>query len=202
MNDDFCKKCKIPLLNDEGMMVCTSCGVFKYNFVNSFEDDVNFCTLNVFVKYSRVQHFKETLHEVLGMQTKTIPPSIFDEIYREFKPKKTIEKNIAAMRALLKKKKLNCYIKITNNLLTNLKIISPPPLSETIFESLMMKFKQIEESFNCDNNERKNLLPNNYLLFRFFQELGLQQYWSYIFISKNLKLLEKYDIIYKKLKEN
>jgi len=134
----ICKKCNIPFLLDEDINVCTSCGIFFFNFVNSYDDDAKvYQTEKHKFKYNRMTHFKETLDEILGKQTKRIPNDIFIEIKNEFNPKNTVQKNIAAMRALLKKKKLNCYIKITNNILTNLKIINPPILDDNILQALI-----------------------------------------------------------------
>jgi len=103
------------------------------------------------------------------------------------------------MRTYLKQKKLNCFIKITNNIFTNLKILSPPSTNDNIFQSLLIKFQNVEGAFNSDNNVRKNLLPNSYLLFRFFQELNLEYYLPFISLTKNTKLLARYGIEYKKL---
>jgi len=176
-----CRNCKIPMLYDDEMLVCIKCGLFEFPFVNSYDNENMVFTSNNFVKYSRIIHFKQTIHQTIGMETMRIPIEIFNEIQKEFNPKNTVEKNIIAMRSYLKKNKLNCYIKITNNILTNLKIINPPILDDNIFQSLLLKFQNVEGAFNSeDNNVRKKLLPNSYLLYRFFKELNLEYYLPYI----------------------
>jgi len=199
MND--CKKCKIEMLEDEnGMFVCPKCGQFFYPLVNSYDDNVSlFFTNNNNIVYLRLNHFKETVNEVLGLQTKRIPNDIFNFIRKTFSPKQAIQGNITSMRTFLKKHKLNLYIKITNNILVNLKLISPPTLPIHIFETLILKFNDVESRFNNSNCERKNLLPNNYLLYRFFKELDMDGFLPYINLSKNRKLLERYDAIYNQL---
>jgi len=189
------------MLEDEnGMFVCPKCGQFFYPLVNSYDDNVSlFFTNNNNIVYLRLNHFKETVNEVLGLQTKRIPNDIFNFIRKTFSPKQAIQGNITSMRTFLKKHKLNLYIKITNNILVNLKLISPPTLPIHIFETLILKFNDVESRFNNSNCERKNLLPNNYLLYRFFKELDMDDFLPYINLSKNRKLLDRYDVIYEKL---
>ena len=182
------------------MFVCPKCGQFFSPLVNSYEGDIAlYLTSNKQIVYIRTNHFKEIINEVVGLQTKRVPPDIFDFIKTNFQPKKKVFSNILSMRDFLKKHKLNCYIKITNNILVNLKLITPPPLPINVFETLVLKFNDLEEKFVSMDTERKNLLPNNYILFRFFKELNLPEYHPYINLSKNTKLLSKYNSIYEKL---
>ena len=83
--------------------------------------------------------------------------------------------------------------------MVNLKLIFPPILPINILESLVLKFNDIENKFISTETERKNLLPKNYLLHQFFKEMNLPEYLPYINLSKNKKLLDKYDAIYEKL---
>ena len=196
-----CKTCNVEMLEDENsMFICPKCGQFFFPLVNSYGDDIAlFLTSNKQIVYIRTNHFKETINEVVGLQTKRVPPDIFDFIKTNFQPRKKVFSNILSMRDFLKKHKLNCYIKITNNILVNLKLITPPPLPINVFETLVLKFNDLEEKFVSMDTDRKNLLPNNYILFRFFKELNLPEYLPYINLSKNTKLLSKYNTIYEKL---
>ena len=196
-----CQKCNVEMLEDENtMFICPKCGEFFFPLVNSYGDDIAlFLSCNKQIIYVRLNHFKETINEVVGLQTKRVPPDIFDFIKKNFQPKKTVVSNIHAMRGFLKKHKMNCFVKITNNILVNLKLISPPPLPINVFETLVLKFNVLEEKFISMDTDRKNLLPNNYILFRFFKEMDLNEYIPFINLSKNPKLLSKYDAIYKKL---
>ena len=185
---------------EDGMLVCTGCGNFNYPLVNSYGDDIAlFLSSNKQIVYVRLNHFKETINEIVGLQTKRVPHDIFDFIKKNFQPKKNVVSNILAMRGFLKKHKLNCFVKITNNILVNLKLITPPPLQINVFETLVLKFNDLEEKFVSMDTDRKNLLPNNYLLYRFFKEMDLNEYLPFINLSKNPKLLNKYNAIYKKL---
>jgi hypothetical protein len=181
------------MLLDDEMVVCPKCGNFFFELVHTYEDDNMIYDCNNFIKYSRVNHFKESINEMCGMQTKRLASDIFNMIYHEFIPKNTVEKNISAMRLYLKKKKLNCYIKITNNILVQLNLIIPPIVSEGLMQTLILKFYAIEEKFNNLLSQRKNLLPNSYLLYRFLEELNLPHFTPYISLSKNHKLLQKYN---------
>ena len=196
-----CHKCLIDMVKHDEMNVCLKCGNFNFDLVNTYNDDnMVFFNNNNSIIYIRSNHFKETLYEIQGKQTKRLPSDIFNMIQNEFTPKNTVEKNILAMRGFLKKKRLNCYIKITNNILTNLKLINPPIITDVLFNILSLKFNDVEHRFNqMENNDRKNLLPNNYLIYRFFQELNFHQFISYVSLFKNKKLLDNYDSIYEKL---
>ena len=140
MND--CKKCNVEMLeSDDSMFVCPKCGQFVFPLVNSYDDNVSlFYTNNNNIVYIRLNHFKESVNEVVGIQTKRIPNDIFDFIQKNFPPKQTIQGNITSMRTFLKKNKLNLYIKITNNIFVNLNLIkSPPTLPIHIFETIDSK---------------------------------------------------------------
>jgi len=63
-----CKNCKIPLLYDDEMLVCVKCGLFVFPFVNSYDNENMVFTSNNFVKYSRIIHFKQTIHQIIGME--------------------------------------------------------------------------------------------------------------------------------------
>ena len=107
-----CKKCSIPMLLDDDMTVCPKCGNFFFELVHTYENDNMVYDCNNFIKYSRVNHFRDSIHEMCGMQTKRIPSDIFNVIHHEFIPKNTVEKNIVAMRAFLKKKNLIVTLKL------------------------------------------------------------------------------------------
>ena len=193
-----CERCNGIILDDEGMLVCEACGLFSYDLVNSYDNDVALFnhSSNNYIKYCRITHLKQTIYEVAGCLTKKIPTAYFDMIQQEFKPKTTIEKNIETMRTYLNKKHLNCYVKLANYILTSLKIIKPPTVNDDLMEQLIHKFIPIAEKFDGINTGRTNLLPNSFLLRKFFEEIGRYDFLPYIYISKNSKLIEKYEKLY------
>ena len=199
-----CKKCLIPLIEDplEGMFVCLKCGQFMFPLVNTFtQDEKVYDSFNSPSVYIRLSHFKETLLQLQGKQTKRIPEEKFKIIKDQFVPQPSITENIVAMKSLLKKLKFNKYIKITNNILTNLGVISPPVISDELEQVLCLKFTDLEENFcKLEGNLRKNMLPLNFLLFKIFQELGLFQYFPYLCFGKNQKLLKIYENLYLRIK--
>ena len=186
-----CKKCLIPLIEDplEGMFVCLKCGQFMFPLVNTFiQDEKIYDSFNNPSVYIRLSHFKDTLLQLQGKQTKRIPEDKFKIIKDQFVPQPSVTSNIEVMKSLLKKLKFNKYIKITNNILTNLGIINPPVISDELEQVLCLKFTDLEENFcKLEENVRKNMLPLNFLLFKMFQELGLKHYFPYLCFGKNQK---------------
>ena len=199
--EDICKICLVSMIEDEGMMVCLQCGRFHYNLVNSYGDDEKVYNqiLNPSV-YIRLNHFKEILNQLQGKETKRLPEDKFILIQEQFQPKDSVQENIVEMKKLLRKLKLNKYIKITNNILVNLKIICPPVINEDLYEILCLKFCSIESNFTkLQGENRKNLIPIHFLLFRIFNDLGLFQYLPFLTFTKNEKLIKQYNKLLIKL---
>ena len=89
---NVCQKCNVEMREcDDAMFVCTSCGKFFYPLVNSYGDDIAlFLTSNKNIVYIRTNHFKETINEVVGLQTKRVPPDIFDFIKKTINQRKKL----------------------------------------------------------------------------------------------------------------
>jgi len=198
---NICQKCLIPLMEDDGMFVCIQCGQFNYPCVNTYGDDEKI--YNKFSNpsiYVRLNHFKEILHQLQGKETKRFPEDKFTLVQEQFKAKESVQENIVEMKKLLRKLKLNKYIKVTNNILTNLKVISPPVINENLFEILCLKFCDVESKFSkLQDESRTNMIPAHFLLFRIFNDLGHFKYLPFLSFTKNQKLLKKYNELLVKL---
>ena len=86
-----------------------------------------------------------------------------------------------------------------NNILTQLGVFTPPQISNNVKQMLMWKFEIVEHNFKKLNCNRKNLIPNHYLLYKFFLELNMIHFIPFLSFTKNPKLMESYDALYKKL---
>ena len=174
-------RCGGIILDDDGMLVCEKCGLFSYDLVNTYDEDMTlFNNTNNYIKYSRVSHLKQTIFEITGCQTKKIPNQYLELIQKQFIPKSTVEENIQAMRTFLNKKHMNHFLKMTNHILTTMKIINPPKVDDGLMQQLTHKFIPIAERFEGINTGRTNLLPNAFLLKKFFEELGRYEFLPFI----------------------
>ena len=179
----------------ENMFVCLTCGQFQYPLVNTYSDEEKvYEHYNPHSIYIRLNHFKEILNQLQGKETRKLSNEKFCLIKQQFEPKESVQENIIEMKKLLRKLKLNKFIKITINILTNLKILNPPVINEHLQETLYLKFCNIENNFSkIQNEDRKNMIPVHYLLFKFFKELNLTKHIPFLSFTKNKKLLERYD---------
>ena len=196
-----CKNCKTDSVVDDGeIYVCRKCGrVADFPFVNTYcDDETKYFQQNTSV-YIRSNHFEETLNEIQGLQTKRIPYSDFLLIKNNFVRRSTIPDNITFMRKILKRLKKNKYLKIVNNLLCQLNVFTPPVISNNTKQLLKWKFEIVEHNFTRLKCNRKNLIPNHFLLYKFFLELKLFDFISFLSFTKNPKLMQHYDQLYKKL---
>ena len=185
-----CKNCKTDTIVDDGeIYVCRKCGrVADFPFVNTFTDDENKYFVQNTSVYIRSNHFEETLSEVQGLQTKRIPYSDFLLIKNNFVKRQTIEENIMFLRRILKRLKKNKYLKIVNNILTQLGVFTPPQISNNVKQMLMWKFEIVEHNFKKLNCNRKNLIPNHYLLYKFFFRIKHDSFYTFSFFYEKSKI--------------
>jgi hypothetical protein len=104
----------------------------------------------------------------------------------------------AKVRGLLKKLRQNKYyehIPYIANILTG---VRPPEMPAALEERLRLMFNEIQEPFDqvCPK-DRKNFLSYPYVLYKFCELLGEDQYLPYFPLLKSKEKLTQQDIIWK-----
>jgi hypothetical protein len=144
-------------------------------------------------------------NQVQGKESTDIPNDIFEKILNEIKKEKIHDtKNItySKMREILKRLRINKYYEHINYIINRINGIPTPQFSTELEEKLCSMFKEIQGPFlkHCPK-DRKNFLSYSYVLYKFFQILGLNEYLKFFPLLKSREKLYVQDQIWKKICE-
>jgi hypothetical protein len=207
-NRELCFKCHNTLtcLQQDAIMICNICGYQEPLLVEqnrpilkqNSKDTSHF-------SYKRINHFREWCNQVQGKESTDIPNEIFEKILNEIKKEKIIDtKSITynKMREILKRLRINKYYEHINYIINRINGIPTPQFSTELEEKLCNMFKDIQAPFlkHCPK-ERKNFLSYSYVLYKFFQILGLYEYLKFFPLLKSREKLYAQDQIWKKICE-
>jgi len=132
-----------------------------------------------------------------------IPDDIFEKILTEIKKEKITDlKKITylKMRDILKRLRINKYYEHINYIINRINGIPTPQFSPELEDKLCNMFRSIQAPFlkHCPK-DRKNFLSYSYVLYKFFQILGLNEYLKYFPLLKSREKLYIQDQIWKKI---
>jgi len=206
---EHCKICQeqMTCFQHEAIIICEKCGFQELLLVEqnrpilkqNVKDSSHF-------SYKRINHFREWCNQVQGKESTDIPNEIFEKILNEIKKEKiTNTKKItyAKMREILKRLRINKYYEHINYIINRINGIPTPHFSSELEEKLFIMFRDIQGPFlkHCPK-DRKNFLSYSYVLYKFFQILGLNEYLSYFPLLKSREKLYVQDQIWKKICED
>jgi len=205
-NIEICKVCnnQMTCLQQDAIMICNMCGYQELLLVEqnrpilkqNTKDTSHFC-------YKRINHFREWCNQVQGKESTDIPDDIFEKILTEIKKEKIIElKSISyiKMRDILKRLRINKYYEHINYIINRINGIPTPQFSPELEEKLCNMFRSIQAPFlkHCPK-DRKNFLSYSYVLYKFFQILGLNEYLKYFPLLKSREKLYVQDQIWRNI---
>ena len=205
-NIEICKECKSQMicLQQDAIMICNTCGYQELLLVEqnrpilkqNTKDTSHFC-------YKRINHFREWCNQVQGKESTDIPDEVFVKILAEIKKEKIVDlKTITytKMRDILKRLRINKYYEHINYIINRINGIPTPQFSPELEEKLCSMFRSIQAPFlkHCPK-DRKNFLSYSYVLYKFFQILGLDEYLKYFPLLKSREKLYVQDQIWKKI---
>lgn len=199
-----CYFCAVPLvcLPHDGIMVCPKCGYQETLLVEqnrpiykqSAKETSHF-------SYKRINHFNEWISQVQGKESTDIPEDIFEKILAEIKKENISDpKRIShsKMREILKKLRYNKYYEHINYIINRINGQPTPHFPPEVEEKLRSMFKQIQPAFlkHCPK-DRKNFLSYSYVLYKFFQLLGMDEYLRYFPLLKSREKIFAQEVIWK-----
>jgi len=203
---NICQKCDIEkiLKSTEGYMVCPKCGKIDQLVIDSnkpsFKDPPPEVT---YFAYKRINHFNEILTQFQGKETTEIPPEVFDKILIEIKKERIsnmAKLTPAKIKNYLRKLRYNKYYEHSVHILNRLNGLPPPILSPILEEKLRYMFKEIQAPFQevypKVNKQRKNFLSYYYVLHKFVELLGLDEFKYCFPLLKNREKLYEQDCIW------
>jgi len=206
---DVCKTCpdsNIIHFRDTSDLVCDGCGVIVAALISdelTYREEQETSEKIVNYSYKRENHFNEWLSQFQAQEMTNIPTEVIDQLRSELKKMKI--KNLedithAKIRGLLKKLRLNKYYEHVPYITHILNGIKPPNMPQELEEYLRIMFKDIQRPFddNCPT-ERKNFLSYSYVLYKFCELLGEDDYLQYFPLLKSKEKLYQQDVIWNKI---
>ena len=201
--NEICESCQIEMeiKKLEGIIVCTQCGFSKLHTITSnkpsYKESI---PENNYFAYKRINHFNEWLSQFQAKESTDIPQEVFNSLILEIK--KSRIKNMAKVtpnkiREFLKKLGLNKYYEHTAYILNRLNGETPPTMTRETEEKLRVMFREIQHPFmkHCPK-KRVNFLSYSYVLHKFVELLGLDEYIKCFPLLKSRNKLEEQDKIW------
>jgi len=203
---DKCSLCHVEMLlnNNTGILICPNCGATeniiidsdKPSFKEPPKEMTSFC-------YKRINHLNEFLAQFQAKETTDIPEDVYNEILLEIKKERIT--NMAhitpeKMRIILKKIKKNDYYEHIPYIINQLNGLPAPVIAPEIEEIIRGMFKAIQIPFEkyCPH-KRKNFLSYNYVMYKFFELLELDEYLDCFQLLKSRTKLHQQDLIWKNI---
>ena len=203
---ELCPKCNKQMicLQHDAIIICDSCGNQELLLVEQNRPILKQNTKDTsHFSYKRINHFREWCNQVQGKESTDIPDEIFEKILNEIKKEKIIDTKYitySKMREILKRLRINKYYEHINYIINRINGIPTPQFSPELEEKLCNMFRDIQVPFlkYCPK-DRKNFLSYSYVLYKFFQILGLNEYLKYFPLLKSREKLYVQDQIWKQI---
>jgi len=205
---EICKICKTQMicLQHDAIIICNNCGYQELLLVEQNRPILKHNNKDTsHFSYKRINHFREWCNQVQGKESTDIPDEIFEKILNEIKKEKIADTKTITytkMREILKRLRINKYYEHINYIINRINGIPTPQFSPDLEEKLCNMFRDIQVPFlkHCPK-DRKNFLSYSYVLYKFFQILGLNEYLKYFPLLKSREKLYVQDQIWKKICE-
>ena len=202
----ICELCGIEkfVIQSQASLVCKECGSIENILIDSdkpsYKDPPKEAS---YFAYKRINHFNEWLAQFQAKESTDIPESVYNSILLEIKKERIT--NMATLtqkklRTILKKLSLNKYYEHMAHIINRLNGIPAPVMTRETEEILRAMFKEIQKPFivHCPNG-RKNFLSYAYVLHKFCQLLGLDEFLTSFPLLKSREKLNQQDNIWKKI---
>ena len=185
--------------------ICRDCGCIleKLGTEMTYREEQECCEKVTSYSYKRENHFNEWLSQFQAQEVTTIPPEVITQLRSELKKMKI--KNLkeithAKVRGILKKIRLNKYYEHVPYITNILNGITPLRMTQVLEERLRQMFKDIQAPFDkhCPKN-RKNFLSYSYVLYKFCELLGEDDYLPCFPLLKSKEKLYQQDLIWKEI---
>lgn len=203
---DICEFCNSEMLLNQNMgtLICPNCGFQDFILIDSdkpsYKDPpkemTSFC-------YKRINHLNEFLAQFQAKETTDIDEDIYNEILVEINKERI--NNMAdltpeKLRIILRKIKRNDYYEHIPYIINQLNGLPPPVISPEVEEIIRNMFKEVQIPFDmyCPV-KRKNFLSYNFVMYKFFELLELDEYLKSFQLLKSRTKLYQQDIIWKNI---
>lgn len=198
------KKREMIVSHHDGFMVCEICGHLEEVVIDSekpsYKDPPPEAT---YFAYKRINHFQEWLNQIQAKESTEIPPEVYQYILEEIRKERITDLALLTrdkIRGYLKKLRLNKYYEHIPHIINKLNGLPPAILTREMEEKLRVMFKEIQGPFLeiCPKN-RKNFLSYSYVLHKFVELLGMDEYKVLFPLLKSREKLHQQDMMWKQI---
>jgi hypothetical protein len=185
-------------------VICINCGLAE--FVQG--DEIGFkeeqeIEKNIVYSYKRENHFNEWISQFQAKESTSVPEEVIGQLRTEFKKQKIKNLNEIThekVKSLLKKLDKSKYYEHVPYIATILSGITPPMMPQELEDRLRLMFHTIQESFEKNKpKNRKNFLSYSFVLYKFCELLGEDQYLPCFPLLKSKEKLYIQDVIWKSI---
>jgi hypothetical protein len=205
---DVCTDCEgaPALLVDREYLVCPYCArcypTTNLSFENlSFEQQIS--EIVPVACYRRSNHFSEWLSKLQAREVTQIPDNVMIGVKLELKKQRlseTAKISQAKIKEILKKLKLSKFYEHVPSIHSNITHTSAPKFPQALEERLKQLFDEIQEPFErFKGAKRSNMLSYGFLLYKFCELLGEDEYLPYLPLLKSTTKLWDCDQVWKKI---
>ena len=207
-NPGYVAKCKgcgsLDHVLDENSsdMICLKCGMTDYVQCQEvgFKEEQDM-EKNIVYTYKRENHLNEWISQFQAKETTSVPPELITSLQVEFKKQRVKELTDIThekVRALLKKLGKNKYYEHAPYITTILNGIQPPTMPQALEDRLRLMFYQVQKPFEKHRPKgRKNFLSYSYILYKFCELLGEDEYLPCFPLLKSKEKLYVQDSMWK-----
>lgn len=200
----YCGTETVHFYAHESIYSCTKCHTIEKiitdNEKPSYKDPPKEIS---YFSYKRINHYTEWLNQIQGKETTEIPNEVFASIMNELKKQRISDINTVTnskVKEILKKLKINKYYEHIPYILNRISGNPNPHLSHELEEKLKHMFKEIQVPFlKFSPLNRKNFLSYSYVIHKFIQLLGQNEYLKYFPLLKSREKLHQQEEIWKKI---
>lgn len=202
---DICQSCykgELIPLDDEGVLICNICAVSIPYLIENEKPSYKEPPKEVcFYAYKKINHFKEILAQFQGKETTQIPDDVIDQIHQQIKKERIGLEQLTHYKTkeILKKLGFNKYYEHIAFIKNKLGI-KPPVFTPELEDTLCNLFMEIQSPYakTCPDY-RVNFLNYYYVLYKFCELLGEEQFLSDIPMLKDREKLIEQDETWKKM---
>lgn len=177
-----CENENTKIVNHDNYFICESCGYVYESATNDISfKDIDRVNISNKYQYDRRTHFKDCINQFQGKQNSTIDQDVYDTLIEQFRlhnlipdnykdiPKEEAFKDISKEHVLLFLKETKYTKHYEDIVLIHTQLTGKPaPDISHIENQLLQDFDQLTDLYdkNYRNNERKNFINTQYVLFQ------------------------------------
>jgi hypothetical protein len=203
-----CTKCgaRYCMMFDEVISedVCLKCGAMEYVLCDQvgFKEEQEM-DKKIIYSYKRENHFNEWVSQFQAKESTSVPEDLIAQLRIEFRKqriKELAEITHEKVKALLKKLDKSKFYEHIPYITTILNGIQPPTMPQALEDRLRLMFYQVQKPFEKHRpKDRKNFLSYSFILYKFCELLGHDEYLPCFPLLKSKEKLYKQDQMWRNI---